>query len=126
MKKIFIFLISIVCCACSIFNGHEQTLRIISTPKDATIYVNDTPHTSPLEINVPRNDDVRIRVVKDGYYPFETVSRTTLSGYGITDTVSGCFLLLPLIGLASPGAWELTRTDFDVLLVQIPPKWEGP
>lgn len=126
MKKISLLALSIICSGCSIFNGHEQTLRVTSTPKDATVYVNGAPFPSPLAMSVPRDRDVHIRVVRDGYYPFETTSRRTLSGYGITDAVSAGFLLLPAIGLAAPGAWELTKTDFDVLLVQIPQKQEEP
>lgn len=122
MKTLLVVTTLFLCCSCSIFNSHEQTLRIASTPKDATVYVNGKPYPCPLEMKVPRNEDVHIRVTRDGYYPFETVSRRTLSGFGITDAVSAGFLLFPAIGLASPGAWELTQTDFSVLLVQIPPK----
>lgn len=107
-------------CGCSIFNSHEQTIRINSTPRDATAYINGKAHSCPVELSVPRDEDISIRVEKDGYYPYETVARKTLSGYGITDAVSAGFLLIPAIGLATPGAWELTKTDFDVLLIPIP------
>ena len=120
MRSYPLAMLVMLLCGCSIFNNHEQTLRINSTPRDATAYINGKAHACPLELSVPRDEDVNIRVEKVGFYPFETVTRKTLSGYGITDAVSAGFLLFPAIGLMTPGAWELTKTDFDVLLVPIP------
>jgi len=113
-------MLTMMLCGCSIFNSREQTIHINSTPRDATAYINGKAHPCPVELTVPRDEDVEIRIVKTGYYPYETVTRKTLSGYGITDAVSAGFLLFPVIGLATPGAWELTKTDFDILLVPIP------
>ena len=120
MRLFPLTMLIIVLCGCSIFNTSQQTIRIVSTPRDATAYINDQAYPCPVELSVPRDKDVNIRVEKDGYYPFATVTRKTLSGYGITDAVSAGFLLIPALGLAAPGAWELTKTDFDVYLVPIP------
>lgn len=107
-------------CSCSIFAGHEQMLRVSAAPQDAKIIIDDQIRGNPVEMSVPRDKEIRIRVEKEGYYPYETFTRKTLSGLGIGDAIATGFLLVPAFGLLSPGAWELMQTDFNVVLVKIP------
>ena len=71
---------------------------------------------TPLSFEAHRGDSLLIEVQKDGYQTqYRTTSRT-LSGVGVLDIVGGCFLLFPLLGLISSGAWKHDRDKYGIIL----------
>ncbi|MBL8036324.1 MAG: PEGA domain-containing protein [Nitrospira sp.] len=101
----------LVCAAylsgCSFFGGSSQNFAVSSDPMGATVRINGQQvGVTPLQYQVSRRGDLLIEVEKTGYRSqFRQTSRK-LSSLGIADVIGGAFLLLPLIGLVAPGAWE--------------------
>lgn len=92
---------------CSLFGGSSQNFAVSSDPVGATVRINGQQvGVTPLQYQVDRRGDLLIEVEKTGYKSqFRQTSRK-LSSLGIADVIGGAFLLLPLIGLVAPGAWE--------------------
>lgn len=104
---------------CSLFVSHNQTISINGQPANATVVVNGRLMTTPAVVKVPRNKGVNIVVTKDGYHSFMNYSGTTLSPWGILDIVGGVCFLVPFIGLAAPGAYELQQDNFYYMLTPV-------
>ena len=92
---------------CSFFGGLSQNFAVSSNPTGATVRINGQQiGVTPLQHEVSRRGDLLVEVEKTGYKSqFRQTSRK-LSGLGIADVIGGAVILLPLIGLVSPGAWE--------------------
>ena len=92
---------------CSFFGGSSQNFAVSSDPMGATVRINGQQvGVTPIQYQVSRRGDLLIEVEKAGYKSqFRQTSRK-LSSLGIVDVVGGAVLLLPLIGLIAPGAWE--------------------
>lgn len=92
---------------CSLFGGSSQNFAVSSDPVGATVRINGQQvGVTPLQQQVSRRGDLLVEVEKAGYKSqFRQTSRK-LSSLGIIDVVGGAVLLLPLIGLIAPGAWE--------------------
>ncbi len=105
MLTILIYTISLS--GCSFFGGSSQNFAVSSNPTGATVRINGQQiGVTPLQHQVSRRGDLLVEVEKPGYKSqFRQTSRK-LSGLGIADVIGGAVLLLPLIGLVSPGAWE--------------------
>lgn len=84
-----------------------QTLQVTSSPDGATIVAGGTPvGETPIQFEAHRGRDLLIEVKKPGYQSqFRTTSRT-LSSIGTVDVIGAYFILLPLLGLLSSGAWK--------------------
>ena len=100
----------------SIFNNHEQKFTVTCTEQDAIIFINGEKHANPVTVSLPRNQDVNVKVEKEGFTPFTTTIPSQLSGFGIGDVISAMFFIVPVTGLLTPGAWELVETDLKVKL----------
>ncbi|MGC3973925.1 MAG: PEGA domain-containing protein [Nitrospira sp.] len=93
--------------ACSLFGGTSQSLTVNSDPPGANVLINGTlAGTTPLQQQVPRRGDLTVEVQKAGYTPQTRVTGRKLSSVGIVNVIGGALLLLPLLGLIAPGAWE--------------------
>ena len=92
---------------CSFFGGSSQNFAVSSDPIGATVRINGQQvGVTPLQHQVARRGDLLVEVEKMGYKSqFRQTSRK-LSSLGIVDVIGGAVLLLPLIGLIAPGAWE--------------------
>ena len=101
---------------CSFFAPYKQTIYINGTPADATVIVNGKTVLVPAELQVPRNKNLTIIAYKNGFEPYKTTTGYSLNTIGILDAI-GCWLvLLPGLGLLSPGAWELSESSFYYVL----------
>lgn len=92
---------------CSFFGGSSQNFAVSSDPMGATVRINGQQvGVTPLQHEVSRRGDLLVEVEKTGYKSqFRQTSRK-LSSLGIVDVIGGAVLLVPLIGLIAPGAWE--------------------
>jgi len=107
---LFVFVIVILNGACgTIMHGSTQLVAISSNPSDATVFVNDNNKgTTPLTINLKReNKSMNLRLVLDGYLPYETTINRKISGWVWGNIVFGA---LPgvIVDAISGGLYKLT------------------
>ncbi|MDF0652276.1 MAG: hypothetical protein CV081_08670 [Nitrospira sp. LK265] len=102
---------------CSFFAPSKQTILVTSSPEGAKVLAGgQAVGQTPVQFEAHRGDNLLIEVQKTGYQTqYRTTSRT-LSSVGILDVVGGCFLLLPLIGLLSSGAWKHDPDKYGIIL----------
>jgi PEGA domain len=102
-----VFTCAVYLSGCSFFGGSSQNFAVSSDPMGATVRINGQEvGVTPLQHQVSRRGDLLVEVGKAGYKSqFRQTSRK-LSSLGIVDVIGGAVLLLPLIGLIAPGAWE--------------------
>lgn len=102
---------------CSLVMPHTQMLQVIPSEPDADVSVNGTViGRGNVSTRVKRSKDVAIMVQKPGYEPVTRTVHTTLGKVGWLDLVAGYFLLIPLFGLLSPGAYRLEEEHVNVVL----------
>ncbi len=71
---------------------------------------------TPIQFEAHRGKDLLIEVKKPGYQSqFRTTSRT-LSSIGTVDVIGAYFILLPLLGLLSSGAWKHDQDNYGFVL----------
>lgn len=97
---------------CSLFAPAQQMITVNTSPDGARVLVNGNLCHSPVSLRVPRRRDLSIVVAMNGYASQARGVPSYLSTTGILDIIGGFFFLVPFVGLASPGAWELEQTDF--------------
>lgn len=103
--------------ACSLFASGNQTLTVASDPSGAKVTINGAyVGTTPCQYSVRRNQEAAILVTKPGYESVTRTSSRSLSTVGILDVIGGCIWLVPFVGLAAPGAWELEPANFTVAM----------
>ncbi|NMA42270.1 MAG: hypothetical protein GX946_02700 [Oligosphaeraceae bacterium] len=120
MKLFLSSLLAILVTGCSIFRSPKQTVTITATPPDSVIFVNGQTVQSPAILSMRRDEDVRIKCIKDGYYPSVHVIGHSLSTTGILDIIGLVLIILPGAGLFTAGAWSLDETSVDITLVPMP------
>jgi hypothetical protein len=103
---------------CSAFRAHNQTLNITCSPEDSILMVNGQRYSSPAQIRVKRNRDVSLQCHKEGYVSYQRTIGHHLNGTGALDAVGTLLILVPCIGLFTPGAWSLDETDVGINLYQ--------
>ncbi|NCP97254.1 MAG: hypothetical protein GW824_11555 [Deltaproteobacteria bacterium] len=103
---------------CSAFRAHNQTMNINCTPEDAILMVNGQRYSSPVQVSVKRNRDVSLQAHKEGYVPYQRTIGHHFNGTGALDAVGTLLILVPCVGLFTPGAWSLDETDVGINLYQ--------
>ena len=117
MKKSMLLLLSISLCGCSILGGFRTPMNVVSSERDAQIFVNGIYQgNGVVQTSVARDENVSILVKKEGFYPAQREITTKLSTLGILDALGGCAFIFPWIGLAFPGAWSPDQTNVSILL----------
>ena len=108
-------------CACSLFGPNMQTLTVSSDPAGAEVLLNGTRvGETPLQTQVPRREELLVEVRKPGYRTEYRQPDRTLSTLGILDVVAGSVILIPLLGLLSPAAWQQDPETFGINLDPAP------
>ncbi|MGZ9151492.1 MAG: PEGA domain-containing protein [Nitrospira sp.] len=92
-------------------------MHVTSSPEGAKVRASgQLVGQTPIQFEAHRGDNLLIEVQKEGYQTqYRTTSRS-LSSTGILDVVGGCFLLVPLVGLLSSGAWKHDPDKYGILL----------
>lgn len=106
-RQVTIAVVAVSFTGCSIFASSMQTLHVSSSPDGAMVVADGKPvGETPIQFDAHRGKDLLIEVKKPGYQSqFRTTSRT-LSSIGTVDVIGAYFILLPLLGLLSSGAWK--------------------
>lgn len=102
---------------CSFFAPSKQTILVTSSPEGAKVLAGgQAVGQTPVQFEAHRGDNLLIEVQKTGYQTqYRTTSRS-LSSIGLLDVIGGCFLLIPLIGLVSSGAWKHDPDKYGIIL----------
>ncbi len=103
--------------SCSFVAPRTAHVRVVADDPQAMLYANGVEigrgsAVATLPTNRPATftgmvGDRRTDIVLD----------CELSPHGIADLAGGCFILVPFVGLCSPGAWRLTQ---DTVPLHIP------
>lgn len=106
-RQVTVVFVTVSFSGCSIFAPSLQTMQVSSSPDGATIVAGGKPvGETPIQFEAHRGKDLLIEVKKPGYQSqFRTTTRT-LSSIGTVDVIGAYFILLPLLGLLSSGAWK--------------------
>jgi hypothetical protein len=121
MKKIIslTLVISISVSGCSAFVTKTQTITASCSEADATLQVNGgQTYTGKAEIIARRDKVFSYACLKPGYYPAQKTVTYSISPTGIADFVGSMIFILPIIGIFSPGAWDLDETDVTINMVK--------
>jgi hypothetical protein len=102
---------------CSFLMPWNQDLTVNAKPDEAQIFINgEAEGKGKITTSVPRNEPSEILVTHPDYANTNRRVGTTLSATGTADLVGGYILLLPAIGLLSPGAWHLEQDTMTIVL----------
>ncbi|MBO4648847.1 MAG: hypothetical protein J5806_11905 [Lentisphaeria bacterium] len=90
-----------------------QIITVDVVPADATVIANGVEYRNkcPMFIETPTGKQLMITAYKEGYRERIYAIDYKLSTVGKIETITGCFLLLPFIGLCFDNAWELKETN---------------
>ena len=105
---------------CSLFRTSSQTVKVCATDSDADLFADGRPiGKGPTTVKLKRNESHHFMAkVPDGRVGIRQVE-PSMSVTAIMDIVGGVVLLFPLLGLLSPGAWDLESSS---ILIVVPPK----
>lgn len=104
---------------CSTFKPSTQKLNIMTSESDADIFVNGGfVGKGTVTTSVPRNESVTVMAKKDGYMPASINIGTKLSKTGVLDIIGAFIILIPVIGLFMPGAYELQNDNVSLPLAK--------
>ncbi len=108
---------------CSFFGPRMQTVSVTSDPIGANVAINGVKvGQTPVQHQVHRGKDLLIEVRKPGYETQYRNPSRGLSGVGMADALVGAVLLLPLLGLISPAAWEHDPANFGIIMNPADPR----
>jgi hypothetical protein len=105
---------------CSIFRPPDQILHVDCEQGEVQLKVNGQPYTCPAEVPVRRNRAVNVLASKKGFPTQQRTIPFQISTTGILDLAGGIIILVPAIGLAFPGAFDLDTTELYIDLRQPP------
>ncbi|HUO07047.1 MAG TPA: hypothetical protein VM008_01845 [Phycisphaerae bacterium] len=109
-----VILVSGVGCSC--FVPAQQRVTISASHKEARILVDGKEvGTGSAEVMLNRNEKHTVIAEYQKREGAVAINKK-ISGTGTADIVGGVFLLVPFIGCASPGFWELDPTDVKVII----------
>lgn len=115
LSSILIITILFSQAGCSCFRSGKQNFSVMTSDPEAKIYINNEfKGTGIVRTKVARNRSVAVRAEKDGYKPISRIIEKKLSTTGVLDTIGGWFILIPFIGLAFPGAYELEMSNVNL------------
>lgn len=104
---------------CSFLMPWNQDLTVTAEPDDARIIINGkTRGQGQVTTSVRRNKPSQILVTHPDYTDTTRRVGKTLSTTGTADLVGGVLILVPALGLLSPGAWRLDQDYMTIILEQ--------
>jgi len=102
---------------CPFFAPSMQTIHVTSSPSGANVVAGGRPvGQTPVQFETHRGENLLIEVQKASYQTQYRTSSRSLSTIGTLDVIGGFFLLLPLFGLLSSGAWKHDPGQYGFIL----------
>ena len=121
--RLFILLGAALLSGCSAFKPATQSVIITASDTSAEIFINAEPKgVGTVTAELRRNKSHAI-MAKVGDRVGTATIGTSVSATGILDIVGGLFWLVPLIGIVTPGFYDLDQTTF---MIAIPPERDAP
>ena len=122
MKKVF--LLGLAAVVLTVCGCRTQIITVDVVPSDATVLANGVEYRngSPLYIETPTGKQLMITAYKEGYRERIYAIDYKLSTVGKIETIAGCLLLLPFIGLCFDNAWELKQNNVFLTLEPLSPE----
>jgi hypothetical protein len=96
---------------CSIFRPPNQVLHVDCVQPGVQLKVNGDKHACPAQVPVRRNQAVNVLASKEGFPVQQRTVPFHISTTGVLDLAGGIIILVPAIGLAFPGAFDLDTTE---------------
>lgn len=121
MRKIILsaVVVSILTSGCSAFSPKTQTVTAACSEADATLQINGgETYTGKARVEARRDKVFSYACLKPGYYPAQKSVSYSISPSGIADFVGSMLFLIPIIGIFTPGAWDLDETDVTINMVR--------
>ena len=117
VKLLFSVMLAFSVLGCSIFQSPLQMINIKCVPdRDVVLTVNGKTSKCPTEMEVERDKDLLLQARKDGFKPYERTIKRQLSDTGKLDTLGFILILVPGLGLLTPGAWGLEELDINIMM----------
>ena len=105
---------------CSAFRPKEQQVRIDTDPTGLPVRVDGQDRgLSPITISLDRNVSHTI-VASDTNRVYVRELHRKMSTTGKLDMMGGAMVLVPGLGLLTPGAWDLDSTDVLLPMGDVP------
>jgi hypothetical protein len=121
MKKIICLAItvSIMTSGCSAFVTKTQTVNAACSEPDAILQINGgQTYTGQTKVEARRDKIFSYSCLKQGYYPAHKSVSYSISPTGVADFVGSMIFIIPIIGIFSPGAWDLDEKDVTINMVK--------
>ncbi|MBU0994460.1 MAG: hypothetical protein KJ737_18360 [Proteobacteria bacterium] len=119
----FVIILFFFVWGCSAFRPPKQVISIRCNEPQAVAYVNGEPFAVPNEIVVDRNKNVSISCNKRGFHPYNKVVGYHFNLTGALDLAGTFIIVVPVVGLLTPGIWSLNETEIEIEL--LPVQYEG-
>jgi hypothetical protein len=84
--------------------------------RDVILTINGKISNCPIAMEVERDKDLLVQAHKDGFKPYERTIKHQLSATGKLDTLGFILILVPGLGLLTPGAWDLEELDINIIM----------
>ena len=121
--RLFILLGPALLCGCSAFKPPTQSVIITASDTSAEIFIN-AEHKGVGTVTAElRRDKSHAIMAKVGGRVGAASIGTHVSTTGLLDIVGGLFFLVPLVGILTPGFYDLDQTTFTIA---IPPERDAP
>jgi len=121
MRKIILsaVIVSLLTSGCSAFAPKTQMVNAACSEADATLQVNGgMTYRGQAQIEARRDRVFSYACLKQGYYPAQKSVSYSISPSGIADFVGSMLFIIPIIGIFTPGAWDLDETDVTINMVR--------
>jgi hypothetical protein len=121
MKKIISLAIaaSMLVSGCSAFAPKTQTVKASCSEPDAILQINGgQTYTGQAQIEARRDKVFSYACLKPGYYPAQKSVSYSISSTGIADFIGSMIFIIPIVGIFSPGAWNLDERDVTINMVK--------
>ena len=121
MKKcIFLIItISLTLSGCSAFVTKTQPVKASCSEPDATLQVNGgETYIGHTELNARRDKVFSYACLKPGYYPAQKSVSYSISPTGVADFIGTMIFFIPVIGIFTPGSWQLDETDTTINMIK--------
>ncbi|HEU0265902.1 MAG TPA: hypothetical protein VFR01_09265 [Geobacterales bacterium] len=105
--------------SCSVLVPSRQTVTVTSSEPDAIVSINGIPHKPPVTYKAKRNQSLLIVAEKPGFNEYRQSIDYHMNATGILDTLGTIVILLPAVGLMTPGAFSLDETNIAITMVPI-------
>lgn len=121
MKKIISLLVagSIFVSGCSAFVPKTQAIKASCSEPDAILQINGgESYTGQVKVETRRDKVFSYTCYKQGYYPAQKSVSYSISPTGVADFIGSMIFIIPIIGVFSPGAWDLDEKDVTINMLE--------